>query len=216
MKICRHIFLIFCFLGVGLIVADDSFAFQIAPLDSNKSFAVSIIQQEMTSEELEDVAKKLHRSAAKQFKKKAYWKSAVDLLAILDFHPEFTKSDQIAYLLANCFYEMQMYEGSDKMFRHLLKTYSKTPLVPEAILGLQKVRYQQKDYQTSLKFYKALESHYSAQKGIHESRYYAGQTYFQLEDYGIALNILRRIKQKSDMYPFGLYTIGLINLKKKV
>ena len=217
MEFCRQNFRIlgFCFLGVIFCTAGNSLAFQIAPLDSNKTFAVSIIQQEMTSEELEDAARKLHKSAAKKFKQKVYRTSAVDLLAVLDFYPEFTKSDEVTYLLANCFYEMGMYESADKMLRHLLKTYSKTPLVAEAILGLQKVWYQKKDYQTSLKFYKALESHYSAQKGIDESRYYAGQTYFLLEDYNLSLNILNRIKQKSNFYPFGLYSVALMNLKKK-
>jgi len=205
-----------CFLVVILSTARDSIAFQIAPLDSNKTFAVSIIQQELTSEELEAAAKKLHKSAAKKFKQKMYWTSSVDLIAVLDFHPEFTKSDEVTYLLANCFYEMEMYESADKMLRHLLKTYSKTLLVAEAILGLQKVWYQKNDYQTSLKFYKALESHYSDQNGIDESRYYAGQTYFQLEEYNLSLSILNRIRQKSNFYPFGLYTIGLMNLKKKV
>lgn len=218
MEFCRQNFHIlgFCFLRVIFCTAGNSVAFQIAALDSNKTFAVSIIQQEMTSEELEDVATKLHKSAAKKFKQKVYRTSAVDLLAVLDFHPEFTKSDEVTYLLANCFYEMRMYESADKMLRHLLKTYSKTPLVAEAILGLQKVCYQKKDYQTSLKFYKALESHYSDQKGIDESRYYAGQTYFLLEDYNLSLNILNRIKQKSNFYPFGLYSVALMNLKKKI
>ncbi len=207
--------LILCTLAIVVMTARDSVAFQITPLDSNKTLAVSIVQQEMTSEQLEDAAEKLHKSAAKKFKKKAYWTSAVDLLSVLDFYPEFTKSDDITYLLANCFYEMSMYESADKMLRHLLKAYPKTPLVAEAILGLQKVWYQKRDYQTSLKFYKALESHYSDQKGIDESRYYAGQTYFQLEDYSLSLNILNRIKPKSSFYPFGLYTLGLMNLKKK-
>ena len=67
----------------------------------------------------------------------------------------------------------------------------------------------------SLKFYKALESHYSDHNGIDESRYYAGQTYFQLEDYNLSLSIVNRIEHKSDFFPFGLYTIGLMNLKKK-
>ena len=217
MKFCSQNLpiLSFCFLVVILGTARNSSALQIAPLDSNKTFAVSIIQQEMTIEELEAAARKLYKSAAKKFKRKAYWTSSVDLIAVLDFHPGFTRSDEITYLLANCFYEMGMYESADKMLRHLLKTYSKTLLVAEAILGLQKIWYQKNDYQTSLKFYKALESHYSDQNGIDESRYYAGQTYFQLEEYNLSLSILSRIKQKSDFHPFGLYTIGLMNLKKK-
>ena len=139
--------LIFYSLIIVLFTTRDSIAFQIALLDSNKTLAVSIIQQEMTGEQLEDAAEKLYKSATNKFRKKAYWTSALDLFSALDFHPEFTKSDRVTYLLASCFYEMSMYESADKMLRHLLKAYPKTPLVAESILGLQKVWYQKNGYQ---------------------------------------------------------------------
>lgn len=72
-----------------------------------------------------------------------------------------------------------------------------------------------KDYLQSLKFYTKLESHYPEFEGIHESRYYAGQSHYLLENYRMVLIINEQISRKSEFYPYGMYTIALANLKKK-
>ncbi|MFQ5675180.1 MAG: tol-pal system YbgF family protein [bacterium] len=177
--------------------------------------AVNGRQENERQAQLNRAAKKLYKSALDEFKQQRYWDSAVDLTAILNLHPSFEKSDAVAYMLANSLYEMGMYDGADRMYRKLLKNYPKTIYVAEAILGLQKVWFQKQVFPTSLKFYKVLESHYSDNDAIQESRYYAGQTHFQLDDNTLALNIFQQINKKSDYYPFALYSIGLIDLKKK-
>lgn len=216
MKGIRQNFLILIcgLLGPVLIITNECFAQQFLNA-ANKNEALKIFQDEETQEALERTAKKLHKSAIKKFRQGRYWDCAVDLTAILDFRSDYANADEVTYHLANSLYELQMYDSADRMYRNLLKNYPKTALVAEAILGLQKVWYQKQDYHTSLRFYKALESHYSDYINIDESRYYAGQTHFHSENYSLALNILKQIKKKDYFYSFGLYTIGLIDLKKK-
>lgn len=72
-----------------------------------------------------------------------------------------------------------------------------------------------KAYQQSLNFYTDLEAHYPKFEGIHESRYYAGQSHYLLENYRMVLNINEQISKKSEFYPYGMYTIALANLKRK-
>lgn len=72
-----------------------------------------------------------------------------------------------------------------------------------------------KAYQQSLKYYTELESHYPQFAGIHESRYYAGQSHYLLENYRMVLIINDQISKKSEFYPYGMYTVALANLKKK-
>lgn len=72
-----------------------------------------------------------------------------------------------------------------------------------------------KAYQQSLKYYTELESHYPKFEGIHESRYYAGQSHYLLENYRMVLIINEQISKKSEFYPYGMYTVALANLKKK-
>lgn len=174
------------------------------------------VQQGQSKAEIERAAINLYNEAVKKFKKKLYWKSAVDLIVVLDFYAEFSKLDDVIHQLGNCLYEMGMYDGADRMYRYLLKAFPKTPNLPSAILGLQKVYYQQKDYQKSLRFYRALEAHYSHFNGINESRYYAGQAHFHLKNYTLVPQLVRHIGTRSEFYPFGLYTSGLAHLKKKV
>ncbi|MFQ5650748.1 MAG: tetratricopeptide repeat protein [bacterium] len=165
--------------------------------------------------ELEKAARKIYKRALKSYENSSYWRAAVDLVIILDFYSSYSGLDDVICLLANCLYEMEMYDGADRLYRHLLKSGRKTEWIADALLGLQKSAYQKGEFQQSLKFYKALESHYTQDDNIHESRYYAGQTYFNLENYNLVLNIVPHIKKKSDFYPFALYTLGLANLKKK-
>lgn len=174
-----------------------------------------ISPQEQEKPDLEGEASQLFKSAKKQFKDEKYWSCAVDLIVLLDFYPDFSKIDQVIYWLGNCLYEMQMYDGADRIYRFLLRSGLTTPWIPESILGLQKVHYQKQDHLQSLKFYKALESHYSSFTGISAARYYAEQSYFQLKNYGLVHNVAQQIEKKSEFYPFGLYTSGLAHLKKK-
>lgn len=174
------------------------------------------LQQEQEKSNLEEEASQLFKGAKKKFEDGQYRPCAVDLIVIVDFYHEFSKIDQVIYLLGNSLYEMQMYDAADQIYRFLLRSGLTTPLIPECILGLQKVHYQKQDHLQSLKFYKALESHYSLFAGISEARYYAEQSYFQLKNYSLVHNVVPQMEKKSDFYPFGLYTSGLAHLKKKM
>jgi len=173
-------------------------------------------QDDKVKSEMEKAASKLFGQASKQYKDKEYAQSIVELIVLMEFYPEYTKIDQAAFQLGSGLYEMGLYEAADQMFRHLLQSSPKTDRVPGAILGLQKVCYQKKEYQQSLKFYKALEAHYSVHASIDEARYYAAQAYYHLKNYNVVSNLVQHIKTSSEFYPFGLYTEALAFLKKKV
>ncbi|MFQ5707087.1 MAG: tol-pal system YbgF family protein [bacterium] len=158
----------------------------------------------------------LYKKALDNYEEEVYWKSALDLIVLLDYYPKFSKMDGVVYHLGSCLYEMDMFAAADRLFRYLLKATPRTPLLPKALLGLQKIYYKRKNYRQSLKFYKALEAHYSHSNIIGESRYYAGQSYYYLKNYNLVPEILGHVGSKSEFYPFALYTTGLAQLKKKM
>lgn len=177
--------------------------------------SITNAREDTTNKDIEGSAILLFTRASKRFEEKQYWKSTVDLIVIVDYYPGFSKIQNSIYLLGNCLYEMQMYHAADQIYRYLLKEFPQTPLFPKVILALQRVHYQKRDYQQSLKFYNALESHYPRHKAIDESRYYATQSHYHLKNYNIVPTITRHIKRNSEFYPFGLYTEALVHLKKK-
>lgn len=203
-----------CSLGV-LIVSTQTLSGFAVP-KPNLGSAKTVTNQERPRAEVERSGNILLNQAYKGFKNKEYWKSAIDLIVILDFNTTYSRLDEVIHLLGNSLYEMGMFEATNQLYRYLLKSIPRTPLVPKAMLGMQKVYYQQKDYQVSLKFYKALESHYPTCEGIDESRYFAGQAYYHLKTYNLVPNIVRHIRKSSEFYAFGLYTGGLAQLKKKI
>ena len=186
-----------------------------APDESVFVATQEVPQQKLSPHEVEKKANALYKHARKQFDTKQFWQCSTDLISIVDNYAGYSKMAEVIYLLGKSLYELQVYSGADKMFRYLLREIEKNRFVPAAILGLQKCQYQLKDYHQSLKFYKALENHYPYFKGIDEARYYAGQTYFHLDEFNFALNVFQQVNSKSDFYPFSLYTTGLIQLKKK-
>ncbi|MCG8607207.1 hypothetical protein MJD09_19760, partial [bacterium] len=139
--------------------------------------------EDTSKERIELTAQVLYDQARRGVKKKEYWKSTLDLIVIMEYYPEFTKIEDAIFLLGNCLFEMELFHASDRIYRYLLENFPKTPLFPEAALGLQKTNYSQHEYQQSLKFYTALESHYPEHAGIHESRYYASQAHYHLKNY---------------------------------
>ncbi|MFQ5824264.1 MAG: tol-pal system YbgF family protein [bacterium] len=205
-------------LAIDLAFTQISFGSKNVPFinHESKNSEETFIQQGKSKAEIERAANHLYKQALKKYKDELYWKSAIDLIVVLDFYTEFSKLDKVISLLGSCLYEMGMFDGADRMYRYLLKAIPKTPQLPDALLGLQKINYQKKDYKKSLKFYRALETHYSTHDGINESRYYAGQTHFHLKNFALAPQIFKHIGKRSEFYPFGLYTSGLIYLKKKI
>lgn len=182
--------------------------FQVAGLSAQET-------EKRLAEKQERFAEKLFEDAAQKSKERDYWEGALDLLALLDAHPDFMKFDQAASLLGNTLYELQLFEAADLVNRHLLKSVLKSPYIPAAILGLQKVYYHKGEYQQSLRFYNALESHYASHAEIDEARYYAIQANFQLHNYSFVINTIKHVRRGSDFYPFALYTTALTDLKKK-
>lgn len=168
-----------------------------------------------TNVELEKAAENLFKEVRKSYKNKKYWEALTDLIIVLDSYPGFTKFDEGLFYLANCLYEMEMYDGSEQMYRYLLRTAKKPKIIVETILGLQKVTFQKGEYQQSLKFYKAIESNYADYDIIYESRYFSSQTHFKMKDYDLVLNLMPHMKKKNKFYPFALYTSALTHLKKK-
>lgn len=178
--------------------------------------SLKLTPDSQAAEEIEKAARDLHKQAQDNYENEKLWQAAVDLILIIDFYPNYSRLDDVVYLLATSLYDLEMYDGADRMYRYLLRSVTKTRLVAEAILGLQKVAYQKGDYPQSLKFYKAIESHYSDHQGIYESRYYAEQTYFHQENYNLVQNLVPHVTKKSEFHPFAVYTSGLAHLKKKM
>jgi TolA-binding protein len=179
------------------------------------AFSSESAMGDTSAKRIELTAQVLYDQARRGVKKKEYWKSTLDLIVIMEYYPEFTKIEDAIFLLGNCLFDMELFHASDRVFRYLLENFPKTALFPEAALGLQKTNYSQRQYQQSLKFYTALESHYPQHDGIHESRYYASQAHYHLKNYTLVPNITQLINKGNSHYPFALYTEALVHLKKK-
>jgi tetratricopeptide (TPR) repeat protein len=165
--------------------------------------------------DLEKASDKLYVQADRRFKDGKYWEAARDLIVLLDFYPRYSRIDEATYILADCLYEIGLNDGANKLYRHLVKNYVRSPYLPNALLGLQRVKYDQHDYVKSLEFFKVVDRT-NPPEHIHDaSRYIAGLCYQRLHEYSQAVTVLSAVSDNSPFYPYALYTLAINHLRLK-
>ncbi|GEM_PF-396724 len=165
--------------------------------------------------DLEKASEKLFVQAKSLYEQTKYWEAARDLIILLDFHPTYSKIDQALLVLGDCLYEIGLTEGASKIYRHMVRKYVRSPFLPNVLLGLQRIEYDRGDYVKCLEYYTVISRGNPRREILDGSRYYAGLSYHKLKDYVQACKVLAEISDNSSYYPYGLYTIGLSNLRLK-
>lgn len=165
--------------------------------------------------DLEKSADVLFLEAQKLFQDGKYWECARDLIILMDFHPDYSKIDQVVYLLGDCLYENGILDGSSKIYQYMLKKFIRSPLLPLALLGLQKIEYDKENLLKSLDFHETLQRGNPSREVLDVSRYFAARCHYAFQDYPQTISLLREIDSKSPYYDYGLYTMGLAQLRLK-
>ncbi|MCD4665722.1 MAG: tetratricopeptide repeat protein, partial [Bacteroidales bacterium] len=125
------------------------------------------------------------------------------------------KLDKVVNYLGQCLFQEELATASIRMFKYLLKKFPKSQEVPEALLGLERAYYFQKKYKQTLTIYFGiLKRAANHRKLLNEARYLAGQSHYNLRNYDMAINVLKKIDSHSDFYDCALYTTALSYLKK--
>ena len=179
--------------------------------EKTESFAASPQQGS-----LERIAMRLFKTAVEKYENEAYWHATRELIILLDFYPSFSKTDAVVYYLGECLYEMDMFKSSAKMFRYLLKTYPKSEYLPKALFSLQRLYYNTQALENSLNYFIGITTRFPKDDILDGAYYYGGMAYFHQKNYDEAIRAFGRIRSRSEYYDYGLYTVGLCFLKKKI
>jgi len=165
--------------------------------------------------EIVRAANQILRGGIELYNEKAYWKSARELIIIMDYYPEYERLDEVIYYMAQCLFEEDLPTSATRMFKHLIKKYPQSPLIPAALLGLEKTYYNQQNYKMSLSIYFAILKQTPQDKELlNAACYYAGLSHFNLKNFDMAINVLKKIDDRSEYYDCALYTAALSYLKK--
>ncbi|MBN2412294.1 tetratricopeptide repeat protein [candidate division KSB1 bacterium] len=166
-------------------------------------------------EELEKASSKLFAEANKLFNNGNYWESARNLIILLDFNPQYSKIDEVIFTLGDCLYEIGLNEGSKKIFKYLVKKFISSPQLPRAILGLQRIEYNNGNIIKCIDYYKVIERGNPRDEILDCSQYYAGLSYYKLNDYNKAIEILSKINKSNPYWAYGQYTCAMSYLRLK-
>lgn len=172
-------------------------------------------QQSVGDRDLRKIAEKIFADAKVYVKGESYWDAIRELIILLDYYPDFERMDEVIIMLGDGLYEMELYHASSEMYRYFVKNYFGSPLLSQALLGLEKTKFREGNFQESLNFYEAI---LQAPRPIDvddEARYYAGQSYYTIKDYPNALEAMLNLDPRSEYYDYGLYTVGLALLRMK-
>ena len=171
--------------------------------------------QKILLDDLEKASDKLHIEAKKLYNDGKYWEAARDLIILLDFYQDYSNIDDAVFLLGDCLYEIGIMDGATRIYRYLVKKFIRSPLLPRALLGLQRIEYDTGNYARCLEFYNAISRGTPEQDVLDVSRYYASLAYFHFKDYPNAVKIADEISDASPYFDYGMYTKGLSLLKMK-
>lgn len=199
---------------VVLMSASHTEAMWVSPHALAQAEKSAILQPQDGS--LERIAMRLFRMAVEKFDDKAHWHSTRELIILLDFYPAFSKTDGVLYYLGANLYEMDMYKSASKIFRYLVTTYPQTEYLSKTLLSLQKLHYNTQELENSLNYFVGITSRFPDDGVLDASYYYGGMAYFHQKKYDDAIKALGRVRSRSDYYDYGLYTVGLCFLKKKI
>lgn len=170
---------------------------------------------QIQDKEIERAANQVLRESIELFNERAYWKSARELIILMDYYPKFDRLDEVVYYLAQCLFEEDLPTSAIRMYKHLLKKYPQSTFALPSLLGLEKTYYLQNDYKMALSIYFTILKKSSHNSDIlNAACYYAGLSHFHLKNFDMAINVLKKIDDDNDYYDGALYTTALSYLKK--
>ena len=221
MKIAKQIHytkFLFIFIGVSVIaISVNSVSAVAIPSLLNNPYQdqSQTDQTNKQDKEILHAANQILREGIELFNEGAYWKSARELIILMDYYPEFERLDEVVYYIAQCLFEEDLPTSATRMYKHLIKKYPQSPLVPATLLGLEKTYYRQENYKLALSLYFAILKQTSQDKELlNAACYYAGLSHFNLKNYDMAINVFKKIDDRSNFYDSALYTTALSYLKK--
>lgn len=165
--------------------------------------------------DLEKASVRLHGEGEDLFAQGRYWECARDLIILIDFFPDYSRIDEVFFMLGESLYEIGLYDGSSKMYKHLVKNHVRSPLLAHALLGLQRIQFDRDDHARCIEFYKAIIRCPGHKDAADAARYYAGRSYFVVKDYPQAIQLLTEISEASPFFDYGFYTAGLALIRMK-
>lgn len=165
--------------------------------------------------DLEKSSARLFAEAQTLLAARDYWAAARDLILVLDFNPNYEKVDQVVFMLGECLYEIGLPQGASRLYQHLITRYLRSSLLPEALLGLQRIEYDRQDYPRCIDHHEAIFRSQPLLPVADASNYFAGLAYYHLRDYPKTMELLSKISVTSTYYPHGQYTLALAQMRMK-
>lgn len=221
MKIDRHInarFTHLIVIGISILcLVADSIAANAVPFSLNEANQdqTAIKKNREPDKDVVRAANQILREGIELYNEGAYWKSARELIILMDYYPEFERLDEVIYYIAQCLAEEDLPAAAIKMYNHLIKKYPKSPLNAASLLGLEKAYYRQRDYKLALSIYfTILKQKPNNNELLNAACYYAGLSHFNLKNYDMTINVLKKIDDRSSYYDCALYSTALSYLKK--
>ncbi|NOY76805.1 MAG: tetratricopeptide repeat protein [Calditrichaeota bacterium] len=170
----------------------------------------------LSQKELDRAATKVYKTALDQMKTGNYWKAAQNLIVITDYYSDYKNLDAVLYNLGTCLFHLELYNAAEKIYVYLIKNYLDSPYVANAVYGLERVYYTDRMYNKALTYFQVITEKFPTMNEMDGAYYYAGQSYFYLNDYTQSILTLKRVSSKSSFRGYALYTMGLGYLKKKI
>ncbi|HNW60430.1 MAG TPA: tetratricopeptide repeat protein [bacterium] len=168
-----------------------------------------------SSSEWQKSSDRLFSEARRHYLSEKYWEAARDLILLLDFNPEYEKNDEVVYTLAQSLYEIGLPQGAERLYQHLITRYLRSPLQPDALLGLERIEYDRQEWNRCLEYHQIILRSVAPSTVTDAANYFAGMAQYQLRDFPKSMEQLVQVSVKSPWYPFAQYNLALAQMRMK-
>ncbi|MFH1612236.1 MAG: tetratricopeptide repeat protein [bacterium] len=154
------------------------------------------------------------RKALNYYKKENYLICISLLLHILESYPKFPNKDDCIFLLGECFYGLDDMAKAENEYKKILELYPNSKYLPHSLFALQMIQYKSENYEESLYFYSLIPKKYFSLSITEPSHYIAGLSYYHLEMFDEAIEVIKNIDKKSKYYGITQQLTGMLYIKK--
>jgi len=171
-------------------------------------------RSELDSLRMEYSATKILQKSENLIAEEQYTRALRELIDLVDYYPQFSRLDVAFLRIGQCLTSIRLYDAAKKIYTYLIRTYPKSPVIPYALAGLERVSYLEGNYDLAIDYLALLREKFP-EFYDDEIYYYGGQSFLYLNRFDEAISAFNAIREDSEYWGYALYSRAQAYLKKK-
>ncbi|MFC1586035.1 tetratricopeptide repeat protein, partial [Fibrobacterota bacterium] len=149
------------------------------------------------------------RKIMENYREEKFRSAVVDLRRLIKLHLPDGRADLYRFMLAECYYQLDLHELAAKDYRRVLKYYPNTKFRAEVLFRLVQAYYALENLDFAIKAYKKLSKIYPGHQLTSGGAFICAKALIQKRNYAKATQVLGRVKSDSPFHRSARFLLAL-------